>query len=489
MSTRVPTVTVLTAALLLAACSPDGGDLDFLPGHSRPVLEHDWPHPSELDFEDSGFRPADPEVALMTTPSGARAYVVADALDPLVQVMAAVPLGRHFEGADDAGAAEVSAAELRRALVVRLGPDFVGDTEVSQEGGMTWLSVEVMVEDWHRALTALVGTLRAPGLEASAIGASGVGSGPGVGRGGGRARALAELTALVARYPIAPPDRGVRVRPRSVRDLGMSALRPESVVFGIGGGVSRAEAEAELLEMTEGWMAPRDGAAARAARAPTLAAGRVPAEPLHTIDVPGFMSWIALGHTMEAIAAEDEAAVRVMEEVVNIRLNIATREVRGLTNRAMLLLPATTDGAGLLYLRTSGRSESVAPLIRYSVEELTRIRQVDGAPTPEELDQAKGGLALGWWQDSLDGARRTAATYAMETVRRGSLDHLMAWPGAVGDVTAEEVTAVAAKYIDPNAMTAVVVGQIDEVREARHPRWPVALDEAPSLLRPHNDEP
>jgi predicted Zn-dependent peptidase len=131
----------------------------------------------------------------------------------------------------------------------------------------------------------------------------------------------------------------------------------------------------------------------------------------------------------------------------------------------------------------------MGPLIRYSVEELTRIREAQGMPSHEELEQAKGGLSLGRWQESLDGARRSAATYATETVRRGSLDHLMAWPATVRAVTAQEVTAAARKYIDPSAMTAVVVGQIAEVREARHPRWPVALDEVVLLLRPTGDEP
>jgi predicted Zn-dependent peptidase len=272
-----------------------------------------------------------------------------------------------------------------------------------------------------------------------------------------------------------------------VRDLVNGTVRPESVVFGMGGGVDPAEAEAALIELTGGWVpgpAPR-----RDARPPTKAAARIPTDGLHTVDVSGFMSWIALGHAMEAIAPEHEAAMAILEEVVNIRLNIATREIRGLTNRAMLSLPAATDGSGVLYLRASGRSESVGPLIRYSVEELARIRRADGAPTAEEMKQAKGGLALGWWQDSLDGARRTAVTYAMESVRRGSLNPLLAWPKAVGAVTAEAVTEAGQRYIDPEVMTAVVVGQIDEVRAARHPRWPTALHEVPPLLRPTEREP
>ena len=483
MSAPTATVAALLATLACASCVPDGGRPDMLPGHSRPVLEHDWPHPDELEFEDSGFRPADPVSARLTTPFGVRAYVIADPADPLVAIVAAVPLGRHFEEDGEIGAAEAVSSGLGRALRERLGPDLVASTGVSQERDVTFLSVEVMAEDWRAALTALVGAVREPALGASAS-PGGRAGGPVAGQGGGRARALAELTTLLARHPIAPPDLEVRVRPEAANALGRRTLRPGAVVIGVGGGVTREEAEAALMELTEGWVAGPDTAPGPAARPPTVASARTPSQPLHTIDQPGSMSWIALGHVMPAISPEDEAAVAVMEEVVNIRLNIATREIRGLTNRAMLVLPSATDGAGVLHVWAGSRAESVGPLIRYSFEELMRIRTVGGAPSREELDQARGGLALGRWQESLDGARRTAATYAIETVRRGSLDHLAAWPAAVQSVTAEEVTAAAVGYINPGAMTAVVVGQIDEVRAARHPRWPFALDEVPSLLRP-----
>jgi predicted Zn-dependent peptidase len=84
---------------------------------------------------------------------------------------------------------------------------------------------------------------------------------------------------------------------------------------------------------------------------------------------------------------------------------------------------------------------------------------------------------LGKWQASLDSAFDASATYANEAARFGSLDHLLKWPDAVSAVTAQMVSAVAQKYIHPAAMGTVIIGQVDEVRKARHPRWPVALDE------------
>ena len=475
---------LLLTPILACSCGP-GSDEDVLPGHNRPVFEHDWPHPSELTFEDAGFQPADPASALVTTPSGVRAYILPDPAEPLVEVTAALPLGPNVEGDGEAGAAEVVSRILERALSAHLGNDLVATAQVSQDRDLTILSVQALAEDWRPALAALVLALRDPGLSSAALGVPSAGGGA---SGSGTSQAITELTRLVARHPLAPPEPGTTVQPGAVRRLGERTLQPGSVVFGIAGGVARAEAEAALLELTSGWVA-RSGATAPAPRPPTPAATRPLPDPLITVDMAIPQALIALGHVMEPIEPEDEAALAVMAEVVNIRLNIATREMRGLTNRAMLVLPSATDGAGVLYVRSSGRWESVAPLIRYTVEEITRIREAPGAPSAEELAQAKGGLTLARWEDALGGVRATAATYAGETVRRGSLDHLMAWPAAVRSVTADEVTAAALKYIDLSAMTAVVLGQIEEIREARHPRWPVALDEVPALLRPAGSGP
>ena len=43
---------------------------------------------------------------------------------------------------------------------------------------------------------------------------------------------------------------------------------------------------------------------------------------------------------------------------------------------------------------------------------------------------------------------------------------------------------MAQKYLDPAAMVTVVVGPMEKIRAARHPRWPVDLD----ALHPRDTE-
>ena len=86
------------------------------------------------------------------------------------------------------------------------------------------------------------------------------------------------------------------------------------------------------------------------------------------------------------------------------------------------------------------------------------------------------------WQRSLELAADASRTFAIEAVRHGGAGRLMNWPEAVRAVTAADVKRVAQEYLDPAAFTTVVAGPLAEIRAARHPRWPVALDDLEAEL-------
>jgi predicted Zn-dependent peptidase len=471
----------LVSLVLLLAVTPGCGkaaarDGERLPGRTRPLFEHNWPHPRDLKFSANRFTPPDPTSALVTTTSGLRAYVVVEPRERVVLITAAVPLGRSLEQGDEVGAAEALSRLLSQQIDDRLGPEFIGRVETNQDVDLTRWSLQAPAAEWQSALAALIETLRQARLDPAAIAA--YRTGPGFtrqtrGLGGPAFRPAVELSRMLANYPLAPPDAGLTVRPEAIRHIASRTLRPSAVTIGIGGPVARDDARRALETLTAGWPAPR----ATSDIAPADAAPKNAADRSRTIDESGYTTWIAIGHPMPKIVPTDEAAVAVMTDLLNIRLNIAVREIRGLANATQLQISATTRHDGLLHVRSGARPESVAPIIRYSLQELATIHEAGGAPTPEELEQVKGGLVLSKWQSSLDGARTSSATYATETARYGSLDRLMKWPEAVRAVTAQAVTAAAQKYIHPDAMGITIIGQIDAVRQARHPRWPVALDE------------
>ena len=473
---RIVALSALGGLGIVQGCepSPDGGAWrtgEAMPGHTRPVLSHDWPHPTELALPAPSFVPPDPTAAEFETVSGVRTFILADPEDPVVAIVAAIasPRGPGGEEGRITWTRGALVRSLQDSLARRLD-GMVGQTGVGEQGGIVRVRVEVPARHWRLALEGVVDALRDPhplGPEMAAP--------PAAPSGGGMGRAVAEL----AQDHAATPD------PASVPTVAgptsKGVVDPADVVLGIGGGLDRASGEAALEEFTVGWEA--SGVAALDGAGPAQPSSPEPSPPsLRLVEHPGSMSWLALGHPMDPVAPGDEAAVAVMEEVLNIRLNIATRERRGLTNRALLVLPDPSAGGGLLHVRSSGRSESIGPILRYSIEEITRIREDSGAPTAEELSQVKGGLVSGRWQGGLDGPRGAAETFAVELAGHGSLDRLLAWPDAVLAVTASDVTAAARTYLRPDGMTAVVVGQIEDVRDARHPQWPFSLDEVVELL-------
>lgn len=499
--TRLATVVaafVPVVAATLVGCGDSAGDT--LPGRSRPILEHDWPGPGDLAFGPAAFTPPDPREAFFETSSGTRAFVVpGTAPGPLVRLTAALPIGRLHEAEGEAGASALLTQLITtRAPVGASGPLSLRLAELGtslsavEALDVTHISLQVLPEDWQAGLELLVALVRDPDLDAASIRQYRTGPGytmPMAGITGNGFRPKVELERRVHGYPLAPPDPGTAVSPAAVRALAARSLAADRVVFGVGGPVSREQVEEVLEAATRGWAssgAPATEAAvigppALEPRALELATTANP-DRFHGVDVPSLEGWIAIGRAIGAVPESDRAALAVLRFILAERLNVAAREMRGLANRDDFEMPTTGSGAGLLLIRTGGRPEAVAPLVRYSLDELGRMHDPDEPVTEAEVTRARGWLVDAPWRRSLELATSASETFAVAQVRRGSTDHLMAWPAAVGSVTAADVKAVARDYLDPSAFVTVVAGPLDRIRAARHPRWPVALDDLEAEL-------
>lgn len=516
-ATRLAVIAVIVLAILgvgLAITTRRGRASvePTVPGHSRPMMQHDWPHPRDFKFAPSAFRAT--AAAPFKTRSGVRAFVIPSELERVVRVTVAFPLGRLYERPEEAGATDFLAQALTqhspagdaRPLAVRLeslglppgwfqgglnlmarpfsGEEAAGAAppEMKQLPDGTSLSLEVLPQDWRAALDLLAALVHQPGIDDAEVRAYRAGDGyslPLSNPAANSFRPKVDLERSLGGYPLAPPDPGRTLTPAAVRAFASRSLGADQVVFGIGGNVQRADVEAALNDVTKDWRP--------APSAPKLASiphGPAASKPTQLIDAPGISGWVAIGRVLDPVPDADQAALAVMAELLDTRLNITTREIRGLTNRDMFVLPETISGAGLASVRTGARPESIAPLIKLSLEEVARLPRPDDAITDEELERTKGTLVLGRWQVALDGAPQAASTYALEAMRRGGTDWILKWPAAVQAVTVQQVRRVAQKYLPAAQMTTVVVGPIDTIRRARHPRWPVVLDDLASGSRP-----
>jgi zinc protease len=477
---------VVTSAVF-AAIGCGGGDSDRLPGHTRPILDHDWAAPSDLSFPAIGFAPPDPFVARFQSASGIQAYIVTDPAEPLVRLTAALPLGRLREGAGEAGAS----ALLTQLLTTR-GParaseplslllaDLGAGLSAVETLDVTTISLDVLPEDWLVGLELLVRLLRDPDLDATAIRQYRVGSGfsmPMAGTGGSGFRPKVELERAVAGYPLAPPDPGTTVSLGAIRSLASRSLAANRVVLGVGGAVDRDEVQQAIDALSNGWSVESAPLPGLSAIEPNEEEGQ-----FHAIDVPSLEGWVAIGRAVASVPSTDQATLAVLRFILAERLNIAAREMRGLANRDDFEIPVTGAGTGLMTVRTGGRPEAVAPLVRFSLDEIERLRDPSEPVSDEEIARAQGWLVNAVWQPTLGLATSASGAFALEHARRGDTDRLMGWPRAVRAVTAGEVKALADQYLNPESLVTVVVGPLARIREARHPRWPIGLDEVAASL-------
>ena len=493
----VASVGLVAGGLVVGALGGCDSAGDTLPGRFRPILEHGWADPSELALGPAAFTPPDPSAASFETSSGVQAYVVPGGTgDPLVRITVALPLGRLHEAEGEAGAsALVTQLLTTRGPAGASGPLSLRLAELGtslsavETLDATHISIQVLPEDWREGLALLVELVRNPDLDAAAIRAYRAGPGysmPMAGIGGDGFRPKVELERRLGGYPLAPADAGTAVSPAAVRALAARSLAADRVVFGIGGAVSRGEVEEVLESATRGWAASGGPAEEANVVEPTTDASATASggasSRFHGVDVPSLEGWIAIGRAVGAVPESDRAALSVLRFILAERLNIAAREIRGLANRDDFEIPVTGSGSGLLVVRTGGRPEAVAPLVRYSLDEIERMHDPDEPVIEAEVARAKGWLVDAVWRRSLELATGASETLAVEHVRRGGTEHLMGWPWAVGAVTADDVKAVAREYLDPSAFVTVVAGPLERIRAARHPRWPVALDDLEAEL-------
>lgn len=468
---RGPGAFLIAALLGLTGC---GGEGDTLPGRSRPILEHDWPAPGDLAPGPSSFTAPNPAEARFESSSGVVAYIVPGP-DPLIRLTAALPLGRLHEGEGEAGASALLTRLLttRRDLSLRLAE--LGTSLNPGEGlDLTHLTLDVLPEDWRAGLELLVDVMRHPDLDPAAVRAHRAGPGydmPMAGIVGDRFRPKVELERRLGGWPLAAPDPGTRVATAALEALASRSLAADRVVFAVGGAVERAEVEEALEALTRGW-----ARAAEPPPRPTVIEPAARGDRFHAVDAPSLEGWIAIGRAIGAVPEADRAPLAVARFILAERLNIAAREKRGLANRDDFEIPNTASGTGLLLVRTGGRPEAVAPLVRFSLDEIARLHD-PGQPVEEaEVVRARGWLLGAVWRRSLELAPSASHTLAVEHARRGGTDHLMSWPEAVRSVAVDDVKRVARDHLDPAGFVTVVVGPLERIRAARHPRWPVGLD-------------
>lgn len=230
-------------------------------------------------------------------------------------------------------------------------------------------------------------------------------------------------------------------------------FNPANAVLVVAGDVA-ADAVVPQIERALGsWKSPSAVKVSTVPQAPQLTARKV-----YLIDKPGAaQSQVRIGWVGVARSTPDYFPLRVLNivlgEAFTSRLNNNLREVHGYAYGASSRFDMRLS-AGAFYAAAGVQTDKTAEAVKEFFNELTRIHE----PVPAaELEKAKNYLAL-LMPRNFETTRGTADALAQAWVYDLPSDYYTTYADRVRAVTAADVKRVADKYIQPDKLAVVVVG-------------------------------
>ena len=230
-------------------------------------------------------------------------------------------------------------------------------------------------------------------------------------------------------------------------------VRPSNAVLVVAGDVTADRVIPELERAFASWKGGAAGAVTPGPAAPAASARRV-----YLIDKPGAaQSQIRIGTVGVPRSTPDYFAVRVLNtilgEAFTSRLNTNLREVHGYSYGAGSRFDMRLS-AGPFYATAGVQTDKTADALKEFFVELTKIHE----PVPAgELEKAKNYLAL-LMPRNFETTRGTADALAQAWVYDLPADYYTTYADRIRAVTAADVKRAADKYIVPDKLAVVIVG-------------------------------
>jgi predicted Zn-dependent peptidase len=239
-----------------------------------------------------------------------------------------------------------------------------------------------------------------------------------------------------------------------VAEFAKSYFAPGHAVITVVGDVKAADVKGTIERALAGWT----GGAMPTFNYPTPPAAKP--TTIYLVDKPeAAQSTFSIGFAGPPRDTPDYYAVRVMNEMLGVlfqsRLNHNIREVKGYSYGV---------GSSFAYGRGPGPFRAGGEIVTAKsdsalIEFVKELRDIRGArpPSDDEMDQAKASLvqSLPASFESVAGVNSSISSIYVQGLPE---DYYAQFSRAVNAVTKQDVVRVAQKYIDPDHMAIVIVG-------------------------------
>lgn len=469
------------------------------------------PHPEGLRFPPSSFAPPDPAATRFELANGVPVYVVPDRSLPLVDVVLAFPVGDLDEQPAEAGLASMTVAMMRRGGAGDLAPDRLDDeidalgTRIQTLGAAarSVVALDCGSEALDRGLELLASVVLDPRFDAERLAQAKRNLAVSLVAEDDDPRRLLEREWLRLVHG-SSALRGRRLTREAVAAFAPGALAgfhrrhysPEGAVFAVSGDVDAEAVVARLDELFGDWTVPDDGDRAetgtsgsgsetdevgQGATGDSAAAAAMPG--WWYSDRAGAQAAIAIGHQGAAFDSwdhRDRWALLLLTEILDgpgavSRLRSRLQLGEGLVYRVLTTFdigPLRTGwspeyrGEFRVFLETA--PESAAEVAGAVLQELRRLQR-DAVPAGE-LETAKRSV-LARLPLLFDRAETIAGRYAEDELLDRPHEYWAMYRARLVAVTAAEIRGAARRFLDPEGVAVLVVGDLAAVRSGGGPDW------------------
>lgn len=386
---------------------------------------------------------------------------------PIVSIEIMIAAGSRYDPTNQEGVANLTARLLtygtktRSALDISDTLDFIGaNLSASSGDDVASVNLNVLKKDLPTGLELLADVLMSAAFPDQEIERQKQSVLAGI-----RAREdspgdIAQKRFAAALYPGSPYGRPVEGTEASVKAIPRESLRefyeryyrPNRAIIAVVGDISHEEISRALGQYLGAWK-PGE------APPPPLVPSTIGGEQTIRVNKELTQANIILGHNGIAREDPDYYAVQVMNYILggggfSSRAMDSIRNQRGLAYSVYSYFGADRSRGTFQFVMQT-KNETAQQAIRIATEEIRRMRQE--LVSDQELNDAKDYL-IGSFPLRLDTDRRVASFLAQVEYYQLGLDYPERYPALIRGVTREDVAQVAKKYLDPERLIVVIVG-------------------------------
>ena len=432
-------------------------------------------HPRELTFDGLTFDPPEAASHRHELDNGVVMYVVPDQSLPLVTVSVLVRTGGYLDPAGKPGVAALTGSQMRAGGTESLAPSEYDEevaflaAQLSSQIGATsgGATVGCLTKDLDRCLDLFFDMLRNPGFEADRLALA-------------KSQALQQMerrndaSGTIERREFSRLMRGeghFSTTPRTQATIDAFArddlsafhreyFHPDNFIFAVSGDVETQAILADLDRRLMGWVG-----GARVVP-PVPSPDHTPEPGLYLVDKPDVnQGRVSIGHLGTTRDDPDRYKLLVMNDILggggfSARLLTRVRSDEGLAYSASSNFGVGVYYSGIFQAGFQSRSETVARATAIVLEEIERIRT---EPVSDEELQNSIAYFVETFSRSFSSAGSTAGLFASDEYTGRDPSYLATYRDNIAAVTAEDVLDVAQRYLQPEALAILVVGNLEAI--------------------------